>query len=683
MKLFVAVDFGETNSAVSYAAMPKTVDPKHFPSGNVQSISRYKAFPHDRFSPMRFEVPTKLLYPRGWVFRPLEELWDAPPGSINSNTSGVKTESPEPQLLWGWEVQRQMSMFTFQSNLDGTLIYRFKTLMDQSENHKEHKQDLSVDLESLSMNRSCEEKISVAEMTMLVTVHYLAKLLDFTNREIQKNLGLEADQIDATELAICVPVIWGQMAIRNMQFCMGLAARLAGFPGVTVKNKSIDNVFIVSEPEAGATWLLSAGLGNIHVGNTFVLVDAGGGTVDAQTYTVTKEAPLRLQNQAIRHSGYSCGSNALNELLFEYVLKILDEHEYLDDQNGMNREGFARKAAFHDFETIYKAEWDMFNPDNPDCLFEIPGLRFNPQDKESVSNRLTVPAAFINAIFHHVCAEIGEIVKNQLNMAHENKVDVDAVILMGGFAQSRSLCDFIQEMVREIGQMYGRTYRMLDPSQDESIGSVVDAVAAGAVVRTLNKESGPNRVAKTAYGLGVFEPYDKEVHGSQATLDGVCDPREKYVKCIQWISKIGTLMKPNFEIHIRRRHQFPCTDDNGVLTKTFAICDEIWLSDFDSKDHYSWDHEYNKDAELIYTIETDVSHLFKPGPNNPFQRQWGSSSKASRNKKRKTQNRYWELYYDLVYIIDGLNMKCIQKYEGEVLGELSFNIASALPPGAV
>ncbi|KAM0406007.1 hypothetical protein ACHAPZ_002760 [Fusarium culmorum] len=123
-------------------------------------------------------------------------------------------------------------------------------------------------------------------------------------------------------------------------------------------------------------------------------------------------------------------------------------------------------------------------------------------------------------------------------MAHENKVDVDAVILMGGFAQSRSLCDFIQEMVREIGQMYGRTYRMLDPSQDESIGSVVDAVAAGAVVRTLNKESGPNRVAKTAYGLGVFEPYDKEVHGSQATLDGVCDPREKYVKCIQWISKI-------------------------------------------------------------------------------------------------------------------------------------------------
>ncbi|ESU09152.1 hypothetical protein FGSG_04005 [Fusarium graminearum PH-1] len=115
------------------------------------------------------------------------------------------------------------------------------------------------------MNRSCEENISVAEMTMLVTVHYLTKLLDFTNCEIQKNLGLEADQIDATEMAICVPVIWGQMAIRNMQFCMGLAARLAGFPGVTVKNKSMDNVFIVSEPEAGATWLLSAGLGDIHV----------------------------------------------------------------------------------------------------------------------------------------------------------------------------------------------------------------------------------------------------------------------------------------------------------------------------------------------------------------------------------------------------------------------------------
>jgi hypothetical protein len=66
-------------------------------------------------------------------------------------------------------------------------------------------------------------------------------------------------------MAICVPIIWGQKAIRDMQLCMGLAAKLAGFPGLKVQNKSMDNVFIVAEPEAGATWLLSSDFNQIKV----------------------------------------------------------------------------------------------------------------------------------------------------------------------------------------------------------------------------------------------------------------------------------------------------------------------------------------------------------------------------------------------------------------------------------
>jgi hypothetical protein len=38
-------------------------------------------------------------------------------------------------------------------------------------------------------------------------------------------------------------------------------------------------------------------------GETFVIIDAGGGTVDATTYTVTNESPIRLKREAVEPTG--------------------------------------------------------------------------------------------------------------------------------------------------------------------------------------------------------------------------------------------------------------------------------------------------------------------------------------------------------------------------------------------
>jgi hypothetical protein len=66
----------------------------------------------------------------------------------------------------------------------------------------------------------------------------------------------------------------------------------------------------------------------------------------------------------------------------------------------------------------------------------------------------------------------------------------------------------------------------------------VDAVAAGAVLRALDKDGGPRTVAKTGYGLGIYEPYDKEIHGNQTPIKGIQDPNEKYIRIIKWASKL-------------------------------------------------------------------------------------------------------------------------------------------------
>lgn len=47
----------------------------------------------------------------------------------------------------------------------------------------------------------------------------------------------------------------------------------------------------------------------VKPGETFVIVDAGGGTVDVATYTVDKQYPLRLKKEAVAPDGENLRTN--------------------------------------------------------------------------------------------------------------------------------------------------------------------------------------------------------------------------------------------------------------------------------------------------------------------------------------------------------------------------------------
>ena len=81
-----------------------------------------------------------------------------------------------------------------------------------------------------------------------------------------------------------------------------------------------DDLQIVSEPEAAAVYALDAmDPHNIKVGETFVLCDAGGGTVDLISYTVKALKPLLEVAEASPGSGGLCGSTYLNRSFREFL----------------------------------------------------------------------------------------------------------------------------------------------------------------------------------------------------------------------------------------------------------------------------------------------------------------------------------------------------------------------------
>ena len=108
---------------------------------------------------------------------------------------------------------------------------------------------------------------------------------------------------------ITVPAVWSDMGQAKTKAC----AEAAGMgEGATLH--------IISEPEAAALYALdTVDPHNLKIGDTFILCDAGGGTVDLITYTVSALKPILKLNEATPGTGSLCGASFLNRKSHEFM----------------------------------------------------------------------------------------------------------------------------------------------------------------------------------------------------------------------------------------------------------------------------------------------------------------------------------------------------------------------------
>ncbi|KAF4988537.1 hypothetical protein FGRMN_9720 [Fusarium graminum] len=627
-KVVVSVDFGATNSAVAWAFVPQgtpseTIDPR-----SVRTISSYPSgIVTSKYDPMRLEVPTQLLYPEGWAFRSLDELRAAPPDD-EGHGHGNSHMNEGLQLLWGYQVLEETMQVTSHSDDGDTLMYGFKALMDWPMDREPPPNfHVTRKLEYLSHKNPSGKKIAFNEMLLLVTIDFLTQLLKHARRLIME----ERLNITSSEIIICVPVIWSQRALRDIQTCMSIAAKLAGFPGVKHEDDCIATAFIVSEPEAAATWLLAHG-STIRRGDIFTILDAGGATCDALSYIVTRETPVRLERQPNPHSGNRYGSKALNEGFHRLLSDLLREHTYLE-KNGVTVAGITRKLVDHDFDKFKKPSWSPYGEEY-DWHLEVMDIKFDPGDPNAGRDNNRKPKKNRVTIRAHLEASLAKI-----NAEHGLKAEIYRPELEGR--------------------------------------SLMDAVAAGGVLRALNKKNGPARISRSSYGHGLYEVYDPHVHPGQETVLAHHNANI-YVKTIRWVSRLNNVMPATFEAVEERMHTYAFSTGRKKNTGPFICSDEVWVSDTAYLDHHSVTDKHNEDAEVLGIINTDITGLFRPDleEQNPF------TYRKPTTQGKKRINAHWEFHYQLVFVIDGLNMRCFQRYNGIVLGELKIGCAPSLPSGA-
>jgi molecular chaperone DnaK (HSP70) len=258
----------------------------------------------------------------------------------------------------------------------------------------------------------------------------------------------------------------------------------------------IPDLFIVSEPEAAAQYVI-ASLGSeerLRQGEVFIILDAGGGTVDITTYKVTSNelGPLRLQGEVIAPDGALCGSSLIKE---RYLRKIRAKVGEIDkDGDPKLLDGAAIALA---------NQWDMFQKPKIDVADRKTYFARFGSTKRYKGHPVNWTEDEIREVFEDSLKGTTDLLERQIQLAKEKNLIVNKLIVVGGFGDSPSLKFRIRQTLLKCCSSSGEEIDVIWPKDFPT-----SAVARGAVLRALDKRNGPDRISRSSFGFLRHEQYE-------------------------------------------------------------------------------------------------------------------------------------------------------------------------------
>jgi hypothetical protein len=292
-----------------------------------------------------------------------------------------------------------------------------KLLLDRHQKFPSYvsRQDLSSLLDR--WDKSAEQAVS----------DYLTALYSHAKKRFEKRypLMIATTRID---IVITVPAVWSDAA----KDATMRAAMKAGMG---------NNLFMVSEPEAAAIYAIKS----IDVqqklcttGDSFIVCDGGGGTVDLACYTITSTSPLRLK-EAAPGIGALCGSVFLN-LKFQDLVRQRMGVEVFQAFCDKNPNAWA--VAHKYFEDYVKRNFDPIDSDTEfdDSQFNVP-IPGAPDNLAAgiVGSFITLTNADVSEIFRPLVDKVIELIERQRNILAAHDKSAKGLILAEGFCQSSYL----------------------------------------------------------------------------------------------------------------------------------------------------------------------------------------------------------------------------------------------------
>ncbi|KAL4758710.1 Hsp70 family protein [Aspergillus foveolatus] len=317
-----------------------------------------------------------------------------------------------------------------------------------------------------------------------LTELYLSSIYKHIMYTLDQKLGSALLRTIPMEFSLTVPAIWTEAAKDKTLKAWKKASGGA-------KEQVIS---LVSEPEAAAIYAIH-GLDphGLHVGDSFVLCDAGGGTVDLISYKIIALTPILQVEEVTTGTGGPCGSTFLNRRFADFLTRKLGREQGWDDE--------VLQEAVERFDSIVKKQYSPTIDGTSGYVIPVPGLS-NNSALNVRRGKITISPEEMHFIFEPLILKVIKYVQDQISACGDT--EVRAVLLVGGFGQNSYLKERLRDALKSV--------EVLQPP------NAWTAVVRGAVMMGLSRTKAlktvdvVSRKARRHYGIELSEPFNAEKH---------------------------------------------------------------------------------------------------------------------------------------------------------------------------
>ncbi|OAP55864.1 hypothetical protein AYL99_10016 [Fonsecaea erecta] len=674
-RFIIAIDFGTTFSSVAYLRIEPGVQRHLIEPSSIQCIDNYPDAPPFRFK-QATRVPSELVYCTQPTSNAANDQPQNSPNPISDDesdnsleedwaSSATEDSDPDQDLpppkrtkystrsnsAWGFGCHNNLKYVQPGAAASGPrILSRFKLLLDDEPSTQSAREWIKVDVREL-------KAMDVIQEPSDLIADYLQHLFTHVKTQLESYCGFREGI--PVEFVISVPTRWSAQACRKMHAATARAIERSRFS--QLEQRIIEDLFIVAESEAAAVLVLDEAkkFQKFETGHTFLIVDCGGGTVDATTYTISQQNPLRLR-EMMEGEGALCGSNFLNEEFKRLLLTRLQGARILGNEQSLDT---IIESLTNIFEVGDKRRVDVTNKRETFEQMFIPGLQAD-KERHFRPSLMSFSRKEMLQVFKPCLRGVAQLIRKQLRGAEERGINIKSVILVGGFADSPSLRRYLQKIFRLERNLERQAIDILFPAVGDS------AVARGSILRALRREDGPIRITRTSYGILHRVLCDRNnpkfgcVREERSQLEGELH----IMNTISWLILKDEIVPPIHRICVRSHHTFK-------HSTTELLCEErLYMSAKRHESGHGFRHLENRGAELGGRIISDLTFLKNQNLIQP----------VARTSIGGEPSLFYEVEYDLWLIIEGRHMRFEARSPldpEQVVVSASFSIAADFVPG--
>ncbi|KAI8952993.1 hypothetical protein F4801DRAFT_588605 [Xylaria longipes] len=340
-------------------------------------------------------------------------LWQTSQDNRRNNSDSHKVPSKihydeHGELLWGFRIPA-----------GAETVEWFKLLLLNDGDLKKH-------LKTSSHLHDAKQSLLRLRKTPIQLVgEYLKVLWDRVIEQISNAKGEDLIKGMPFHVVLTVPAIWTDYARDRMREAAGLAGILKH------RDAGKTTLSFISEPEAAAIATMPEleNRADLQVGDSFVVVDAGGGTVDIISYKINTIEPLSVSECV---EGALCGGTFLDKE-FEVLLKRAVGKESWNKMNGSDIRRMMNNEWEHGIKKAFNGEPDYYTVEIPSRAQSAP-VQFSSEQ--------------LQLIFDKVLLQTGALVQKQISAVKAKTWRLPKlVILVGGFGRSPYMFKYLKGKV--------------------------------------------------------------------------------------------------------------------------------------------------------------------------------------------------------------------------------------------